>query len=233
MVSLSECSFSGLEYLAQVTKLLQRVRLAHPSFGVWEAADLQWWWRKPRKTDEGPQHFWYDTEGHPVAAAIATNWGGRLGLDLITMPELGPDLITQIWRRASDSIVNTAGTPVEVMVADDTLMVSLLRDADFKALTEKGTSAWMRAEERPPVSEIADGYELVSRVDLSNRPHHFVARNGPGVEARLRPVHRCRLHADNVDNDLREAMITSSRCMRSDTRAAPPHSQAAAPGGTT
>ena len=33
---------SGQEYLALVTDLLQRQRLAHPVVGLWEAADLQW-----------------------------------------------------------------------------------------------------------------------------------------------------------------------------------------------
>ena len=41
---------SGLEYLALATELLQRVRLADAATGVWEAADLQWWWRTPRRS---------------------------------------------------------------------------------------------------------------------------------------------------------------------------------------
>jgi len=37
--------------LEAVTALLQRVRSAHPTAGLYEAADLQWWWRTPRSTD--------------------------------------------------------------------------------------------------------------------------------------------------------------------------------------
>ena len=50
----------GLEYLETVTALLQRVRRAHPTAGLYEAADLQWWWRSPRATDDLAQIFWFD-----------------------------------------------------------------------------------------------------------------------------------------------------------------------------
>ena len=65
----------GLHYLEDVTVLLQRIRSAHPTAGLYEAADLQWWWRKPRSTDDLPQLFWFDHLGRPEAAVIATDWG--------------------------------------------------------------------------------------------------------------------------------------------------------------
>ena len=70
----------GLGYLGEVTALLQRVRSAHPTAGLCEAADLQWWWRTPRSTDDLPQLFWFDDDGRPVAAVIATDWGDRIAL---------------------------------------------------------------------------------------------------------------------------------------------------------
>ena len=39
---------TGQEYLALVTDLLQRQRLADPVAGLWEAADLQWWYTRDR-----------------------------------------------------------------------------------------------------------------------------------------------------------------------------------------
>ncbi len=42
---------SGGSYLPLVTRLLQQMRLASPIGGVWEAADVQWWWRQERPTD--------------------------------------------------------------------------------------------------------------------------------------------------------------------------------------
>jgi hypothetical protein len=38
----------GLGRLNATTTVLQRARLADPLGGMWEAADVQWWWRRPR-----------------------------------------------------------------------------------------------------------------------------------------------------------------------------------------
>jgi hypothetical protein len=43
---------AGLGRLNATTTVLQRARLADPLGGMWEAADVQWWWRRPRATDE-------------------------------------------------------------------------------------------------------------------------------------------------------------------------------------
>src|SRR4051794_7144784 len=79
----------GLQALEAVTVLLQRVRDAHPTAGLYEAADLQWWWRTPRSTDDLPQLFWFDN-GQPIAAVIATDWGDHVALDPMVMPEATP-----------------------------------------------------------------------------------------------------------------------------------------------
>ena len=61
-MAIDEVHASGLEYLAVVTELLQRVRVTDAKAGFWEAADLQWWWRKPRRSDAIDQLFWVDDE---------------------------------------------------------------------------------------------------------------------------------------------------------------------------
>jgi hypothetical protein len=43
----------GLHFLEAATALLQRVRSVHPNAGLYEAADLNWWWRNPRSTASG------------------------------------------------------------------------------------------------------------------------------------------------------------------------------------
>ena len=56
-------------YLAAVTELLQRIRGAHPTKGLFEAADLQWWWRAPRSTDHEALHELLTSDGFAGAAA--------------------------------------------------------------------------------------------------------------------------------------------------------------------
>ncbi len=73
---------AGLEYLEAVTTLLNRIRTTHPTAGLYEAAELQWWWaQNPRTTDDLEQLFWFDDLGRPEAAVIATEWGDSKQLD--------------------------------------------------------------------------------------------------------------------------------------------------------
>lgn len=57
---------AGREALELATALLQRARLAHADQGIWEAADVQWWARRLRTSDEVARPSWLDDHG-PVA----------------------------------------------------------------------------------------------------------------------------------------------------------------------
>ena len=77
-MSVSEVRAAGHEALLLATKLLQRARRADPHAGLWEAADVQWWWRTPRRSDEVEKIFWVDDEG-PVAGVLITSWTDDAG----------------------------------------------------------------------------------------------------------------------------------------------------------
>ena len=77
----------GLGRLNATTKVLQRARLADPLGGIWEAADVQWWWRRPRATDELALPVWFDDVG-PVAAAGLTAWGDTWQADVFAVPSI-------------------------------------------------------------------------------------------------------------------------------------------------
>jgi hypothetical protein len=101
-MSASEVRASGLEYLALATELLQRARLTNAEAGLWEAADLQWWWRTPRRSDAVDQLFWVDDEG-PVAGVVLTDWGRAWGFDPIVVPGATVPLAA-VWSRAVEAI---------------------------------------------------------------------------------------------------------------------------------
>src|SRR5215213_5054708 len=79
---------TGLERLTAVTALLNRIRLQEPRAGVWEAADMQWWWRRPRASDEIALPVWFDDAERPIAAAVLTEWPHAWWLDVIRLPGL-------------------------------------------------------------------------------------------------------------------------------------------------
>lgn len=176
----------GIHYLEAATVLLQRVRRAHPTKGLYEAADLQWWWRMPRATDNLRQLFWFDHIGRPEAAVIATDWGDRIALDPIVMPDATPDWVAQVIERglAHASESGFGAVELEVDRADD-VMREVLTGHGF-AIKEDGlVETWLAADARPEISPRSEGYRLCSRLDTMPRPHHMIERSGPDVEARL------------------------------------------------
>jgi GNAT superfamily N-acetyltransferase len=176
----------GIDYLEAATALLQRVRSAHPTKGVYEAADLQWWWRTPRSTDTFRQLFWFDHLGRPEAAVIATDWGDRIALDPIIMPNAPPDWVAHVIARglAHASESGFGAVELEVDRADD-VMRAVLVGHGF-AIKEDGlVETWLAADARPAISPLHADYRLSSRRDTMLRPHHMIKRSGLDVAQRL------------------------------------------------
>jgi RimJ/RimL family protein N-acetyltransferase len=195
----------GIQYLDEVTMLMQRVRSAHPTAGQFEAADFQWWWRKPRATDDLPQLFWFNDEGRPEAAVIATDWGDSVSLDPIAMPDATPDWIAHIVERGI-AHANEAGFDTVDIVIDraDGVMADVLADHGYTSMEDETIESWLAAVDRPETSPLLSDYRLASRLDTVTAPHHMIHRNGPDVEARLRQTSLYRPDLDLAVLDSRD-----------------------------
>jgi ribosomal protein S18 acetylase RimI-like enzyme len=184
-VAIREVRASGLEYLALATQLLQRARLADAEAGLWEAADLQWWWRTPRSSDAIDQFFWIDDEG-PVAGLVLTDWGRAWGCDLIVVPGVSTVPLSTVWARAVETIDASGLEAVEVLARDDDVELrNLLSGAGFVVDDNRSGIAWMNAQEQPDVAALPEGFVLVDRAQETNTPHPMRQRSGEEVEARL------------------------------------------------
>jgi GNAT superfamily N-acetyltransferase len=182
---------SGLEALGLATELLQRARLADPGGGIWEAADVQWWWRRPARSDEREQTFWLDGDG-PVAAVLATEFRGRWQVDPILVP--GAGLAGEVWERTLAVLDALRPDPAGVPVRDDDgPLLARVRVAGLVP-GERSWETWLAASERPR-APLPDGFVLVDRVG-SARPHPMRGRNGEAVEERLR---QCSLYDPWLD----------------------------------
>ncbi len=177
---------SGLEALTLSCDLLHRVRRADPRAGTWEAADLQWWWRVPRATDDLQQPFVVDDRGPPATARL-TAWSEHWGLDVMRAPGAGPawrEVAEQAWQMAQQHGV----LAVESLVTpDDGELIEWLEDHGFAAAAEDGTG-WLPAAGRPAPPVLPDGYRLVDRSTRAEGEHPLVGRNGPHVEYRLQQL---------------------------------------------
>jgi GNAT superfamily N-acetyltransferase len=198
----------GLDYLTTATALLQRVRRAHPTAGLYEAADLQWWWRTPRDTDDLAQLFWFDDAGRPVAAAIAIDWAGRVALVPVVMPDASPDHVARVIEHGLAHLRASGFDAVDVDTdRADTVMRDALAGHGFTVESDEIAETWIATDARPPVSPLADGYRLGTRLDTGSRAHHFIERSGPDVETRLRQTSLYRPDLDLLVRDERDDVV--------------------------
>jgi ribosomal protein S18 acetylase RimI-like enzyme len=195
-MAIHEVRASGLEYLALATELLQRARLADAQAGVWEAADLQWWWRTPRRSDAIEHIFWIDDDG-PVAGVVLTDWDRAWGCDPIVVPGVSSVTLPTVWARALEAIDTLGLEGVEVLARDDDFeLQGLLTGAGFAADDERSGITWMDAQDRPNVAALPEGFALVDRSQATTGPHPMQRRSGEDVEARLM---QCSLYDPGLD----------------------------------
>jgi RimJ/RimL family protein N-acetyltransferase len=187
---------TGRDYLDLVTSLLQRIRLDSAEAGVWEAADLQWAWRRDQHTDPNGATFWLDDANEPVAAVVITTYADRLGCDLIVRPSMS-DLLPEMWNAAAAALTKMPDLAVEMMVRDDdAATIAVAVDAGFSADDDVGVSCWLDAADAPRVSDLASGYRLLARAEAPASAHHMIKRSGEHVAARLS---ECSLYNPSMD----------------------------------
>jgi ribosomal protein S18 acetylase RimI-like enzyme len=187
--------------------MLRQHRLVHSTAGMWEAADLHWWWRRPRRSDAIEQLFWTDANGRDVAVTLLTDWGGYWGLDPIVVPG-AEEALAQIWPAAVALLPDLPDAPDVNMyvVDDDEELVRLATQAGFAPKGDRGASCWMPIDRRPSTASPPSGYRLLDRVADSGRPHHMVSRNGGQVGERLAATGLYRPELDLCIRDERGAV---------------------------
>ena len=197
-MSLKRELLRGLERLNATTTVLQRARLADPMGGMWEAADVQWWWRKPRATDELALPVWFDDVG-PVAAAGLTAWDDAWQVDLFAVPSIVDE--EALWGATLEAAGHWGEALLLFVCGDDAPLAGLAVRSGFAMTEELSGTTWMDADERAPVAPV-EGFTIADRVTRADRPHPMIARNGEAVEARLR---QCSLYDPQLDLAVEDA----------------------------
>ena len=191
-----ERTAAGVDYLALVTELLQRSRVADPTGGIWEAADLQWWWRRDQHPHAGRQHFWSE-DGTAVAAVVLTDWGSRFGCEVLAAGLDSEAVVALVWPRLAGLLDRLDPAPVEMTILeDDAVVLDAASAVGFAPTAEVAVETWMDAGRRPAVPDLPPGFTLRARSDLPARPHPMIARNGEQVADRLA---ECSLYRADLD----------------------------------
>ena len=187
---------AGRDALMLATELLHRARLADPRAGLWEAADVQWWWRTPRRSDGVERIFWVDDQG-PVAGVLLTSWtDDDWQCDPIIVPRVPGPEPKVVWAQALQEIDAHAMGQIEVPVRDDDVAFKELVEGSGLVAGVRTTTAWMSAADRTRVQSPAEGFAIVDRTQRGGKPHPMIHRNGEGVEERLA---QCPLYDPELD----------------------------------
>lgn len=176
-----------------MTVLLQRITLADPIRALYAAAEIEFWWGRPRSTDNLGQLFWFDDAGEPVAAAAFIDFNTSSSLlyeEVIfcpfTLPNATAEQIGHVLDRGLAHASELGLSAVELEVErSDTEMQARLAERGFTRKTEHVlVECRLAAEACPEVSPLADGYRLATRADTQGTPHHMTGST-PDFEQRL------------------------------------------------
>ncbi len=180
----TEVRTTGLDAIDLATSLLQRVRLADPLVGMWEAADVQWWWRKPQVSDQIEQIFWLDDDG-PVAGVLLTGSADdSWQCDPVVVPDVRGCEPAAVWSQALQHAAKHATAGFDVAVSDNDVFAELARQSGLTP-GYRDSTAWLDAAERPALTSLADGFRLADRTQRRDTAHHMRHRSGDMVEQRL------------------------------------------------
>ncbi len=195
----------GLDYLESITTLMQRVRVAHPTKGLYQAAEIQFWWSRPRSTDSFEQLFWFDDEG-PAAAVTVTDFGDLSSLVyaepivvVTVLPDASDEWIAHVVERGLDHIADRGIDAAEVEIdPSDTAMLDAFVSHGFSRRGDAVVECWLDVADRTEIAPLADGYQLSSRQELGDRPHHMDRPQTPLFEERLQQASLYRPDLDLV-----------------------------------
>lgn len=195
----------GLEAVQTMVALKQRARLAHPTFGTYEAAELEWWWTIERSTDTFEQLFWFDEQDLPIAAFVMTDFSigssalyGAPVCVVAFMPDATRGWMTHVIERGLAHVAAAGVTTVEFEVDRmDEVIRDVLFTRGFEIAEDGMVECWFKAADLE-ISPLPEGYRLASRSDTGHLDHHMADPRRPTVEQRLQQTSLYRPDLDLV-----------------------------------
>ncbi len=207
-ITVREVDLDGGDYRNAMTHLLLHARADDPMAGLWEAADLQWWWTVGDDLASRRNTFWLDSGNRPLACLLVAPHAPEEAAPEPVYAEL-------LWRPGFDSLVRDQVVPVALqrlanLEAGPDRPVSIYvdeRDADLRQRLgaagfvrhpdEDLVQMWQVREFPPDLLALPEGMWLGDdRLRPPHQPHHLARRNGERVVERLR---ECSLYRSDLD----------------------------------
>ena len=190
---------TGKEHLSTITDLLQRIRLEGAHEGLYEAADLQWWWRLDDAPFPDRQTYWFNSRGDAVACLLLYDADTEWNNDFIYLPSARRTLEEYVIPEVVAAISHTDKVSTISVREDDLVLQNALTAAGFV----KDDVAMVQTElvNAPAQRPLALGFRVTSRVE-DEMPHHLIKRNGNEVALKLS---ECSLYRPELDLCVRNA----------------------------
>lgn len=193
---------TGHQYLATVTDLLQRIRLEGTFAGIYEAADVQWWWREDDAADPERQVFWFDPHDVAVACLLRYDAGDAWHNTFVALPSAWRAIEYQVLPEVVAAITDPTKVSTVTVREDDHRFQSALTAAGFSLSDDCLVLTELVKE--PPQAVLPAGFQLTTRVG-ETRPHHLARRNGDDI---ARKLGECSLYRADLDLCVRDAAGT-------------------------
>ena len=186
---------AGRAYLTAITTLLQRIRKEDLHAGLYEAADLQWWWREDGAAEQR-QKFWYDNAG-PVATLLLDESNNEWDCNFFSLPSLKSQMGKQVLSEVVETLSKLSGPSKMTVREDDFIFTDLLSSHGWHPSGESVVQAHLAAD---PAAEylLPPGFCFEVRAFSQGRPHPMTNknRNPREVESRLA---ECSLYRADLD----------------------------------
>jgi len=196
-MKLSPKCVSGKDYLREVTCFLQEARNSDPDCGLYEAADLQWWWREDCCSFPERQIFWNDHTGKTHAVLLLFSDESKWCIDLLIRPRTDNETIRNLLSKVGAILNGFTGRLSFTARDDDEVLRKWLRG---KGWEETGDTIVQTVLDKSPeyFSELPKGFNLVSRTTHRTGAHPMIqkGRNPADIEERFA---ECSLYDADLD----------------------------------
>ena len=190
-------TLSGPDALGVATELFLTIRADDPMAGIWEAGDVQWWWKDEPSLVASEWTVWRAPDGTAVAClSAATNSDtadgpGKVEADIAWRPASADAVRLHVLPEAIARLValGDGGRMVTIIVReDDVTLRDRLEAAGFhRDPSDDSVQTVQRPDHPPEPRPLPKGFRFSDDLDRpAGQPHHLAKRNGARVAELLR-----------------------------------------------
>ncbi len=194
----------GLGAVQSLTDLLLRQRAEDPLAGLYDAGDVQWWWKDEASLHSVRTWLWSDDTGTDVAwARVAERTGpnvaeGRTDADAGWLAKAREQVVADIVAALGGLPASSTHPVMTVTDERDEDISDRLAAVGFVRLPDQDyVQMWQQPATSPAEPSLPTGFRFDDdRFRSPGSPHHLAQRNGRDVIERLQEVSLYRADLD-------------------------------------